>query len=135
MGTIVDTSKSVSMASSASNPKVLVFDLDGCVWDPAMYQLYGGAPFKSHSNGEYLTDKRGERIHLLGDIREILHEIKTSRDWSETAIAVASTCDEPDWARECISKFSIGDGYVLKDVFPVNLTEIYYASSKQAHFK
>ena len=30
-------------------PKVVVFDLDGCVWDPEMYQLWGGgAPFKAY---------------------------------------------------------------------------------------
>ena len=30
-------------------PKVIVFDLDGCVWDPEMYQLWGGgAPFKAY---------------------------------------------------------------------------------------
>ena len=28
-------------------PRVLVFDLDGCVWNPEMYELWGrgGAPF------------------------------------------------------------------------------------------
>ena len=30
-------------------PKVIVFDLDGCVWDPEMYELWGGgAPFKAY---------------------------------------------------------------------------------------
>ena len=30
-------------------PKVVVFDLDGCVWDPEMYELWGGgAPFKAY---------------------------------------------------------------------------------------
>ena len=32
-------------------PKVVVFDLDGCVWEPEMYELCGGAPFTVKKNG------------------------------------------------------------------------------------
>ena len=42
------------MATSSSGktlPKVLVFDLDGCVWYPEMYQLYGGKPFTVKDDG------------------------------------------------------------------------------------
>ena len=30
---------------------------------------------------------------------------------------MASTCDEPDWAAECIEKFAVGQGIHLKDIF------------------
>ena len=35
------------MAAKKLLPKVLAFDLDGCVWDPEMHELWGrgGAPF------------------------------------------------------------------------------------------
>ena len=36
------------------SPKVLVFDLDGCVWDPELYQLMGGSPFTVRSDGGML---------------------------------------------------------------------------------
>jgi hypothetical protein len=41
-------------------PRCLVFDLDGCVWDPEMYELWGGggAPFKPNKDGT-LSDKAG----------------------------------------------------------------------------
>ena len=41
-------------------PRCLVFDLDGCVWDPEMYELWGGggAPFKQNKDGT-LSDKAG----------------------------------------------------------------------------
>jgi hypothetical protein len=41
-------------------PRCLVFDLDGCVWDPEMYELWGGggAPFKANKDGT-LSDKAG----------------------------------------------------------------------------
>ena len=30
-------------------PKAFVFDLDGCCWDPEMYELWGGgSPFKEN---------------------------------------------------------------------------------------
>jgi hypothetical protein len=44
------TAEMASSSTNASSPRVLVFDLDGCVWDPEMYELYGGAPFKVGSN-------------------------------------------------------------------------------------
>ena len=32
-------------------PKAVVFDLDGCVWRPEMYELWGGgAPFKDNGD-------------------------------------------------------------------------------------
>ena len=109
-------------------PKVLVFDLDGCVWDPEMYELWGGggAPFKNLKNGN-LSDRSGTEVRLLGDVRQIMHEFKTDPKWSNSIIAVASSCDEPSWARECIQKFPVGsDGrFKLNDVFSRNHTEIY----------
>ena len=78
-------------------PKLFVWDLDGTLWSPEMYQLYGGSPFSLHLSSLDLKDRRGERVSLLGDAREILKE------WKEKAkFAVASSCDEPEWARECI---------------------------------
>ena len=49
-------------------PKAVVFDLDGCLWSPDMYMLWGGgAPFSLRSDGD-LDDSRGTRVHLLGDV-------------------------------------------------------------------
>jgi magnesium-dependent phosphatase 1 len=46
---------------------------------------------------------------------------------------VASSCDEPSWARECIRLFSLGSNDLkLKDVFDANLTEI-YKGAKSGH--
>merc|ERR1711955_68175 len=96
-------------------PKVLVFDLDGCVWDPEMYELWGGggAPFKVLQNGN-LSDRSGTAVRLLGDVRQIMYELKRSNQWSNTVIAVASSCDEPSWAKECIQKFPVGSDGSLK---------------------
>jgi len=115
-------------------PKVVVFDLDGCVWDPEMYQLWGGgAPFKIRSDGN-LSDRSGTTVRLLGDVKNIMAEFKTDPKWSDAIIAVASSCDEPAWARECIQKFPIGDNLTLKDVFDKDNIEI-YKRSKNHHLK
>ena len=95
------------MSSSTSKPlpRALVFDLDGCLWAPEMYELWGrgGAPFTLTKNGN-LKDRGGEEVGLLGDVRNIMLELKTDEKWKDTVIGVASTCDEPSWAQECIEK-------------------------------
>ena len=120
-----------------SVPKVLVFDLDGCVWDPEMYELWGGggAPFKNLPNGN-LSDRSGTTVRLLGDVRQLMYEFKTNTLWSNTVIAVASSCDEPSWAKECIQKFPVGpDGdFKLNDVFSLGHTEI-YKGGKDRHLR
>ena len=50
-------------------------------------------------------------------------------------MAVASTCDEPSWARECIRKFSVGGDLKMFDVFQENVTEIYKAHGKDNHMR
>ena len=42
----------------------------------------------------------------------------------DTKIAVASSCDEPSWARECLTKFTVGGGIPLSDIVSPNLIEI-----------
>jgi len=117
--------------SSKPLPGALVFDLDGCLWAPEMYELWGrgGAPFTLTKNGN-LKDRGGEEVQLLGDVRNIMLELKTDDKWKNTVIGVASTCDEPSWAKECIDKFPIGKGHHLKDVLHSHL-HIYKANKSR----
>ena len=51
-----------------AKPKVVVFDLDGCLWDPEMYELWGGgAPFSDNGDGT-LKDRSGVTVRLLGAV-------------------------------------------------------------------
>ena len=128
---------SKQLSSKMSNlPKLLVFDLDGCLWVPEMYELLygtGGAPFKTKSDGD-LTDKSGNIIELMGNVREIMHELKTNEKWSNTRVAIASKCNEPNWAHECLDKFELPDKIKLRTVFHPDLIEIYFGN-KQNHLK
>ena len=73
-----------------------------------------------------LQDCQGEEVSFLKDVKSILLELKTSDKWKESQVAVASTCNEPSWAHECIEKFSVGKGILLKDVF--GHKEIHYGN-------
>jgi magnesium-dependent phosphatase 1 len=116
-------------------PRVLVFDLDGCTWWPEMYHLWGGggSPFKALANGN-VKDRAGTEVKIMADLRSILKEVKTEAKWAGTRVAVASSCDEPSWARECIRMIKLDESLGLGDVFEPSLTEI-YKSSKSAHLR
>lgn len=101
-----------------------------------MYHLWGGggSPFKPCSKTGNVIDRSGTKVEIMADLRSILQEVKGDLKWSQTKIAVASSCDEPSWARECIKLINIGDNLKLKDIFDPNLTEI-YKGSKSTHLK
>ena len=92
-----------------AKPKVVVFDLDGCLWDPEMYMLSwrGGAPFEP--DGDAMLSQSGERVVLLGAARDILRQLRTTDDWSATKVAISSRTDEPAWAAELLDKFRVDD--------------------------
>jgi len=102
-----------SSVALRAKPKVVVFDLDGCLWDPEMYMLSwrGGAPFEP--DGDAMLSQSGERVVLLGAAREILRELRTTDDWSATKVAISSRTDEPAWAAELLDKFRV-DEMVLR---------------------
>ena len=114
-------------------PKVVVFDLDGCLWSPDMFMLWGGgAPFRKKPGSTDLLDARGATVMMLGAVPEVLRELKEDPKWESTTVAVASCTDEPEWAQECMQKFDIGDGYCIKDAMQL---EAIYKGNKQSHLQ
>jgi magnesium-dependent phosphatase 1 len=121
-------------------PRVVIFDLDGTLWRPEMYELWhgGGAPFKAHSTRkDALVDRSGTTVELIGDAYGILQQLAFDPRWKEnkTIIGISSTCDEPEWAKECLSKLFLDD----RGTFPMGalfdgFTEI-YSARKSEHFK
>jgi len=102
---------SVSFLSTAMTtnfikyPKVVAFDLDGTIWSPDMYMLWGGGSPFSFVNNYNLLDRSGQKVKLLGISGEILDTINTKEEWSDTKVAWVSCTDEPSWADECMNKF------------------------------
>eukprot|EP01062_Namystynia_karyoxenos_P045704 TRINITY_DN34015_c0_g1_i1.p1 TRINITY_DN34015_c0_g1~~TRINITY_DN34015_c0_g1_i1.p1 ORF type:complete len:206 (+),score=66.32 TRINITY_DN34015_c0_g1_i1:80-619(+) len=112
-------------------PRVVVFDLDGCLWYPEMYHLWGGggAPFTPAAGGD-LTDRAGTPVRLIGATRAALRELhQQGEEFRGTEVGVASCTDEPSWARECIQKFQVAEGLSLGDI--VRYTEIHKGNKRE----
>ena len=121
--------------STVSGLKLVAFDLDGTIWDPEMYQLWGGGgpPFRVAPNGVDLIDANNTVVRLLGLSSQILDDIKHNSDLCEPKIAWVSRCDEPEWANACLHLFVTQPGRVpLSQI--ADSSEIYHAN-KQVHFR
>lgn len=142
---VSESSVGQGQAYKKNLPKLIVFDLDGCLWKPEMYELIyysggKGAPFSLNpSNPDQLLTVGNEPVYLLGDLRNImceLHEYCSSNE-CETQVGISSRTDEPNWARELLDKFTFtsfdGEKISLSKVFQGPI-EISY-ESKVNHFK
>ena len=113
-------------------PKLVAFDLDGTIWTPDMYMLWGGgSPFRFVSNEE-LRDSSNAKVKLLGISGEILDTIATEEEWADTKVAWVSCTDEPSWADECMRKFKTPMGVPLVDRVQ---EQCIYKANKQVHFR
>ena len=87
--------------------------------------------FSQREDGD-LTDSRGQRVVLMADVREIMRALHSDERFAGARVAVASCCDEPAWARECMSKFVVAPDVTLQQV--VSLSEI-HKGSKADHLR
>eukprot|EP00388_Colpodella_angusta_P006779 GDKJ01019727.1.p1 GENE.GDKJ01019727.1~~GDKJ01019727.1.p1 ORF type:complete len:185 (-),score=16.29 GDKJ01019727.1:21-575(-) len=120
-----------SQFSMASDDKFLVvFDLDGCVWAPEMYELWyrGGSPFSKTVDPSIVTDRKGEKVRIYKDL---FHSLGKLYVHPKVTLAIASSCDEPDWAREIMDLFEILPGVTMTKAF--KHVRIMKASSKKVH--
>jgi magnesium-dependent phosphatase 1 len=114
-------------------PRIIAFDLDACCWAPEMYQLRRGSPFSYDSAHCEAISSGGDKVRLLGDVRAIWGELYSSELWRPTEIAIASRCDEPEWARELLSTFEVLPGVSMIDVANEKLVRI-HSGNKKNHF-
>jgi magnesium-dependent phosphatase 1 len=115
-------------------PKLIGFDLDGCIWSPEMYELWGGgAPFRHEPVSNELKDRNSATVRLLGATAHIMHHLKTDPRFTDTKVAWVSCCDEPRWAAECLGKFTTSDGETPLAQC-VHSSHI-YKHNKQVHFQ
>mmetsp|Transcript_25519 Transcript_25519/g.31435 ORF Transcript_25519/g.31435 Transcript_25519/m.31435 type:complete len:325 (-) Transcript_25519:1161-2135(-) len=129
-------------------PKLIIFDLDGCLWKPEMYELLyfsngKGSPFtRDEYNPNLLRSVGGEPIQLLGNVRNVMNELQYDEKWWNTKIGISSRTDEPNWARELLDKFIIDeeDGdekyppFPLQQIFTKEICELAH-DSKVNHFE
>jgi magnesium-dependent phosphatase-1 len=107
--------------------QLIAFDLDGTIWAPDMYELWGGGgiPFTAVSNSDnsvsVLKDRAGNLVELLGVSSRVLLEMKHHHIIS----AFVSTCDEPKWAKQCLQQFKTDEGSILASCAEQRMQLIY----------
>lgn len=107
-----------------------------------------GGPFTY--SPDYATDGTllttgGEPVRLLGQVRDVMRELYCDKDtWGDVLVGISSRTDQPDWARELLTKFTIpirqddegsahAETFALTDVFrgPMEIRQ----DSKVQHFE
>lgn len=129
--------KSYFRLDMSQTPAMIVFDLDSCIWTPEMYQT-AGKPFSTDGKTGNVRCKNGTIVRLMGDVREILSELRTEMLYKDSIIAIASRGDsagsEMGWADDCLSKFRIGAELDIPLITLFHQKEI-YAKNKKNHFE
>lgn len=129
---------SSTSSAPARRPRLVVFDLDGTLWDPEMYHLWGGggAPFKpARDNSGDVEDRSGTIVHLLGNSRPLLADLTRADEWKDTQVGVASSTDEPDWAEECMQKIVVVPGDEPLKMKQCIDWEVIRKGNKRDHFR
>lgn len=127
---------------NVARPRLVIFDLDGCLWRPEMYELIHfmgnkGAPFRPSEHDKNVLLTVGEEpVQLLKDVREVMRELYLEPQWRNVPVGISSRTDAPHWARELLQKFPVqheeGE-FVLDEVFRNGPIEM-KGDSKVKHF-
>jgi magnesium-dependent phosphatase 1 len=162
-GSSLGTTSSSAVASCTNSnnddvlPKLIVFDLDDCLWTPEMHELSGmptiavEGPLDPNDNTSILgtvgmkvpSRRRGrlnddeEIVELYPGARLVLRELATNPKYSGVKIAVASSSLEPSFSRACISGIEIIEDVTMKDM--ISYAQIgregQLTSRKTSHFR
>lgn len=116
----------ISVQELSATPKMVVFDLDMCLWHPEMYEL-SELPSKtvlgslgSHGEGVVGVQSGRETIRLFPDAVQVLQSIYLGDYGDELRIAAASSANTPQAVRigrRAMSILEILPGVTMRDVF------------------
>ena len=116
-------------------PRLIVFDLDGTVWTPELYQL---RHIEGYASSAPPGPVAGEDVVLFPGAAAALHELATAECWAGTQLAVASRTNKGPWARALLGRFRVpglpdpSSSPTLDELLPHK--EI-YTGAKVAHFE
>lgn len=124
-------------AASASStptalPRLVVFDLDACLWSPEMYQL--GEPPSAWCDIRGGVVAGRSLVRLFPGALHAFEQLATNAAFAGTRVALASSTSEPGYARATLALYRLpATGGVLADM--VAHAELYPIPVKTAHFK
>ena len=115
-------------------PKLIVFDLDMCMWSPEMYELSGqpdtpmegslgtdigrgvvGAKVRSASPGRSRSEF--QTVTLFPGALLALQECFTNEKFQHTKLAAASSSEEPSYSAACLDMLEILPGIKMREAF------------------
>lgn len=113
-------------------PRLIVFDLDACLWSPEMFEL-SAAPTTYDGAAQGVRAGR-EHVKLFAGARAVLRRVQGDAAFRETRIAVASSTTEPRYAATCLAQLPIDPerGETVADL--VDFRQIYSGSKGSQHF-
>jgi magnesium-dependent phosphatase 1 len=119
-----------ALPADAILPKLIVFDLDHCLWTPELYTLRNVGPSGPRADAD---------VWLVEGALQVLHELASSERWRRSGVllAVASRTNKPAWARALLARMAIpvaGGEPAVPLGSLLSLVEI-RAGSKLAHFE
>ncbi len=109
-------------------PRLVVFDLDMCMWSPEMYELSVVPDASSVIKGNLADGQEGciavtsghDRIKLFPDALKILQEFYEGKFGDEMRIAAASSADTPQAVqigRAAMDLLEVSPGVTMRSVF------------------
>ena len=81
-------------------PKLVVFDLDACLWSPEMFEL-SARPTSYDAKAGGVSAGR-DVVRLFPGALAVLRRLKSDPELQETRVAVASSTTEPSYANRCL---------------------------------
>lgn len=106
-------------------PKVVVFDLDMCVWSPEMYELSrcpshpvrGDLAGRGEGVAGLRCGKHGETVRVFPGALVALQELYEHPGWKGVKVAAASSSEEPSYSAACMRTLEFLPGVTLDTVF------------------
>lgn len=115
----------------ATVPKLIVFDLDACLWLPEMFELHAKpSTYDAAADGV----RAGEDVvRLLPGALKVLRLVRAQPErFGETLFAAASSTTEPSAARRCLKLLPVDASCTVDGL--LSYREIYPGSKGRQHF-
>lgn len=115
-------------------PRLIVFDLDACLWMPEMYELM--APPKTYDRAAGGVRAGRDVVRLFPGAASVLRRChgESRTTFSNTLFAAVSSTTEPAYARTCLSEIPVDDDRSTRVVDLLTYKQIYPGHKGLQHF-